>query len=79
MIANLLQIILGAIELFLGRSIFWLVVGIAGFLLGLFLSVDYIQTSLLIRILIGVLVGILFSVLAVVIQRPMAPSGTSSP
>ena len=34
----IIQLVTGAIQLFLGRKIFWLMVGIMGFLIGLFLT-----------------------------------------
>lgn len=68
----LIQLVTGAIQLFLGRKIFWLMVGIMGFLLGLFLTVYLLDWPVWLKLLAGLGVGIVFSALAVFIQKPMA-------
>ena len=68
----LIQLVTGAIQLLLGRKIFWLMVGIMGFLFGLFLTVYLFDWPVWLKILVGLGIGILFSGLAVFIQKPMA-------
>ena len=68
----IIQLVTGAIQLLLGRKIFWLMVGIMGFLVGLFLTVYVLDWPVWLRLLAGLGVGIVFSVLAVFIQKPMA-------
>jgi len=69
---EIIQLIVGAIQLFLGRKIFWLMVGIMGFLLGLTLTMLLFDWALWVKLLVGLGIGAIFSVLAVVIQKPMA-------
>jgi hypothetical protein len=70
-----IQLVVGTIQLFLGRKIFWLMVGILGFLLGLYLTVyvfDLPTWPYWLKLLVGLGVGVIFSILAVFIQKPMA-------
>jgi hypothetical protein len=67
-----IQLVTGAIQLLLGRKIFWLMVGIMGFLLGLFLTVYMLDWPVWLKLFAGLGVGLVFSVLAVFIQKPMA-------
>jgi hypothetical protein len=65
-------IILGAIELLFGRRLFWLFVGIAGFLIGYFLApAIFHNMSTLLRVLIGVGIGVVFAILAIFFTRFM--------
>lgn len=65
-------IIIGLIELFFGRSLFWLFVAIAGFGVGWLLIPDLFPTvSGWLRILAGVALGLIFGLLAVVFLRVM--------
>jgi hypothetical protein len=68
----LTQVILGSIQLLLGRRIFWLMVGIAGFLVGLYVTIYTLNTPAWLKLLIGLGVGLIAALLAVVIQKPMA-------
>ena len=68
----IIQLVTGAIQLLLGRKIFWLMVGIMGFLIGLFLTVYVLDWPVWLKLLVGLGVGVIFSVLAVIIQKPMA-------
>jgi hypothetical protein len=68
----IIQLVTGAIQLLLGRKIFWLMVGIMGFLLGLFLTVYWLDWPVWLKLLAGLGVGVVFSILAVIIQKPMA-------
>lgn len=62
--------ILGAILLFFGRKLYWLFVGIAGFLVGLQLAEVFLadQTAI-IRLIVAVGAGLLGAILAVIAQR----------
>jgi len=55
----------------MGRRLFWLIVGIVGFLIGLFVTVNYLQYNLWIDLLIGLVVGVIFASLAGLIPRVM--------
>jgi len=66
------QLLLGVFQLLLGRKIFWLMVGIMGFLVGLFLTINVLEWPAWLKLLIGLGVGLVFALLAVVIQKPMA-------
>ena len=68
----LFQVILGAVQLLMGRKIFWLMVGIAGFLLGLWLTLNWVEWSGWMKLLLALAVGIVGAGLAVVIQKPIA-------
>jgi drug/metabolite transporter (DMT)-like permease len=68
----LTQVILGSIQLLLGRRIFWLMVGIAGFLVGLYVTVYTLNSPAWLKILIGLGAGLIAALLAVVIPKPMA-------
>jgi len=68
----IIQLVTGAIQLLLGRKVFWLMVGIMGFLFGLFLTVYVFDWPVWLRLLVGLGIGVIFSVLAVFIQKPMA-------
>ena len=68
----IIQLVVGAIQLLLGRKIFWLMVGIMGFILGLFLTLYVVDWPVWLKLLVGLGVGLVFSVLAVFIQKPMA-------
>ena len=68
----IIQLVTGAIQLLLGRKIFWLMVGIMGFLFGLFLTVYVFDWPVWLKLLVGLGIGVVFSVLAVFLQKPMA-------
>ncbi len=62
--------ILGAILLFFGRKLYWLFVGIAGFLIGLQLADMFLEEqTAVIRIVVAVIAGLVGAVLAIVAQR----------
>jgi hypothetical protein len=69
---ELVQLVTCAIQLLLGRKIFWLMVGIMGFLLGLSLTVYVLDWPVWLKLLAGLGVGVVFSMLAIFIQKPMA-------
>lgn len=65
-----LNAILGAILLFFGRKLYWLFVGIAGFLVGLQLADIFLaDQSAVIRLVAALVAGLLGAVLAVIAQR----------
>ena len=67
---NLLPIIVGIIVLLFGRMLFWLFVGIAGFLFGLEIAPQLFQLeSSAMTLLVALLVGIVSAVLAIFLQR----------
>lgn len=66
------QILGGALQLLLGRKIFWLMVGIVGFLVGLYATMISLDMPTWLRLVVGLVIGALFSLLAVVLQKPMA-------
>ena len=67
---QIIKIVLGVISLVFGRKIFWLFVGIAGFLFGMKFSIVIFNShSLWIQLLVGLGLGIIGSVLAIFFQR----------
>jgi hypothetical protein len=66
------QILGGALQLLLGRRIYWLMVGIVGFLVGLYGTMIALDMPTWLRLVVGLVIGGLFSILAVVMQKPMA-------
>jgi hypothetical protein len=73
MLEGLILIVVGLLQLFLGRRLFWLFVGLSGFLLGFTLAARLLpDQSSLIQLLIGVLLGLVFGGLAIALQRLMA-------
>ena len=70
--AAIIELLVGAIQLLLGRKVFWLMVGIMGFLIGFFLTVDVLRLPDWMKLLIGLGAGIVFAILAVFLQKPMA-------
>jgi hypothetical protein len=67
----ILRIMLGTIELLMGRRIFWLMIGIVGFLFGLFVTLNYLQLEVWLNILAGLVAGVIFAGLALVIPKVM--------
>jgi Domain of unknown function (DUF4203) len=69
-------IILGLLELFFGRRLFWIFVAIGGFLIGWFLA-PAIWPSLVTweRIVIGLVLGVVFALLSLVFLRVMVALG----
>lgn len=63
-----LNLILGAALLVAGRKLFWLFIGIIGFITGLQLAQRFINGPDWMALLIGVIVGIIFALLAVFIE-----------
>lgn len=67
---QIVNVVLGAILLFFGRTLYWVFVGIVGFLLGMALAEDYLagQTEI-VRIVAALAAGIIGALLAVFAQR----------
>jgi hypothetical protein len=65
---NIVSLILGGALLVAGRKLFWLFVGVAGFVTGLQLATRFSQGSDVLAILIGLGVGVLFALLAIFLQ-----------
>jgi hypothetical protein len=66
---QLFNLVLGAALLFIGRKLYWLLVGIIGFTAGILFTSRFLHIeSEIMVVLIGLGVGILFALLAVFIQ-----------
>jgi hypothetical protein len=65
----IINLLLGVLLLFLGRRLFWLFVGVAGFLVGLNFAAQIATGSESSRLLIALIAGILGAVLAVLLQK----------
>ncbi len=65
---NIINLLLGTALLVAGRKLFWLFVGVIGFVTGIQLAARFWNGPEWTAILIGVIVGILFALLAVFIE-----------
>jgi hypothetical protein len=65
---NGINLVLGAALLVAGRKLFWLFVGIIGFITGMQLAAQFWNGPDWIALLIGIVVGIIFALLAVFIE-----------
>jgi hypothetical protein len=65
---NSINLVLGAALLVAGRKLFWLFVGIIGFITGMQLAAQFWNGPDWIALLIGIVVGIIFALLAVFIE-----------
>lgn len=65
---NSINLLLGAALLIAGRKLFWLFVGIIGFITGMQLAAQFWTGPELVAVIIGVVVGIIFALLAVFIE-----------
>ena len=74
-ITLLVSVIAGALALLFGRRLYWLFVGVAGFVAGLALAEQVLHTSPEVRLLIGIVVGVVLASLAVALQKPMLAIG----
>jgi hypothetical protein len=73
---SLVLILVGLLPLFFGRRLFWLFVGVAGFLFGFTLAQAALADQpVLTQLLLGLLVGIACAVLARLFVKPMAIVG----
>src|SRR5688572_10597713 len=67
---QIVNIVLGAIVLFFGRTLYWVFVGIAGFLLGMMLADQYLTAqSEVVQFLAALAAGILGAIVAIFAQR----------
>src|SRR5512140_162592 len=65
---NVINLILGGALLVAGRKLFWLFVGVAGFVTGIQLASRFWQGSEIVTILVGLVVGVIFALLAIFLQ-----------
>jgi len=65
---NVINLILGTALLVAGRRLFWLFVGVAGFVTGVQLATRFWQGPGWLAIIIGLIIGIIFAVLAIFLQ-----------
>jgi hypothetical protein len=65
---NFINALLGGALLLAGRRIYWLFVGVAGFVVGILLSSRFFHGPEWMTILVGLGLGILFALLAVFVQ-----------
>lgn len=65
---NLINLLLGAALLLAGRKLFWLFIGIVGFITGVQLASRFWDGPEWTAIVIGIVVGLLFALLAVFIE-----------
>ncbi len=65
---NVINLILGGALLVAGRKLFWLFVGVAGFIAGIQLATHLWQGSDVLAIIVGLVVGVIFALLAVFLQ-----------
>ncbi len=65
---NLINLLLGAALLLAGRKLFWLFIGIVGFMTGVQLAARFWPGPEWTAIVIGIIVGLLFALLAVFIE-----------
>lgn len=73
MFTALVQILVGLLPLLFGRQLFWLFVGITGFLIGILLGEAlFPDLAPLLRLLVSLAIGLVGALLAMAIQVPMA-------
>lgn len=65
---NVINLILGGALLVAGRKLFWLFVGVAGFVTGMQLASRFWQGSEAVALIFGLVVGVIFAILAVFLQ-----------
>lgn len=65
---NVINLILGGALLVAGRKLFWLFVGVAGFVTGIGLVTRFWQGSEALAIVVGLVVGAIFALLAIFLQ-----------
>ena len=63
-----LNAILGGALLVAGRKLFWLFIGVLGFITGIQLTTNFINGPEWLTIIIGLIVGLIFAMLAVFLQ-----------
>ena len=65
---SFLNAVLGTALLVAGRRIFWLLVGVIGFIIGVQVAARFFHSSELIDILAGLMLGVIFAVLAIFLE-----------
>jgi hypothetical protein len=65
---NVINLVLGTALLVAGRKLFWLFIGVIGFITGVQLAARFFNGPEWTAIVIGIIVGIIFAVLAVFIE-----------
>ncbi len=65
---NLLNLVLGGALLVAGRKLFWLFVGVAGFVTGIELTTRFWHGSAALAVIVGLVVGVIFALLAIFLQ-----------
>jgi len=65
---SVISLILGIALLFAGRKLFWLFVGVAGFVTGVELVLRFWRGSEITAIIVGLIIGVIFALLAIFIQ-----------
>jgi hypothetical protein len=67
---QIVNVVLGAILLFFGRTLYWVFVGIVGFLLGMMLADQYLAgQSEIVQFVAALAAGIIGAILAIFVQR----------
>jgi hypothetical protein len=67
---QIVNVVLGAILLLFGRTLYWVFVGIAGFLLGMTLADEYLRSqSEAVQFIAALAAGVIGALLAVFVQR----------
>jgi hypothetical protein len=65
---SFLNAVLGTILLVAGRKLFWLMVAVIGFVIGVQVATRFFHSSELINILAGLALGIIFAILAIFLE-----------
>jgi hypothetical protein len=65
----IINLLLGIVLLLLGRRLFWLFVGVAGFQLGMELAERFVTSPQGMKLLIAIAVGILGAVIAIFLKK----------
>lgn len=65
---DFLNIILGGILLLMGRKLFWLLVGVIGFVIGIQVASRFFHGSEITLIIAGLILGVIFALLAVFLE-----------
>lgn len=65
---NVLNLLLGGSLLVAGRKLFWLFIGVLGFIVGMQFVARYWTGPQLVAVIVGVVVGIIFALLAIFVE-----------
>ncbi len=65
---NFLNALFGGALLIAGRKLFWLFVGVIGFIVGAQIAIRFFHSSELITIIAGLVLGVIFAVLAIFLE-----------